>query len=349
MQILQEIKVKTRGGTGINEEEALELLRAYREDGNVLEELFEITEKLTRIHHPREKFQGCSDGFALYDGQCSHECPYCPVSHHKGSDGTSNWQLSKEKGYLPEETITVKGFVKRARMMRKLGATHFKIVLTERTIRDENDPKRFGLALEAFQAIREKLPNLTLCASMGALTQEQLQKLKEAGVTNINCSFESSERVWQSENFDGTALSLDDKILTNQLAGEVGLKRCSGFMAGMGEMLGDRIWVFLKAQEMGIESFPFNIFVPPFNGFQDRVDFAPEDMLFSIALGRLIMPKTSIIINNGNLYFEYILAGALKAGATGIGIKGPKDNPCFIGHKRIKLPFKELRKIRRRL
>lgn len=94
---------------------------------------------------------------------------------------------------------------------------------------------------------------------MGFLRKEQLQALKNAGVTSYHHNIETSKRFFPSIC---TTHTYEMKIQTIKLAQEIGLHVCSGGIIGMGETFEDRIDMALSLAELNIESIPINALMP---------------------------------------------------------------------------------------
>lgn len=264
-------------------------------------EFLEITQDVANTIS-KKQIQKCSDGFT--SNQCANNCKYCFLSKR-------NWQYSHKNNLLPAVLKNPEDFLQDATEKEKLGVTHYKIVGTCSKIPD----REFNMALEAYKLIKRRT-NLTLCASMGLLNEEQLSKLKRAGVENINFNFETSP-----ERFNqlGTQFTFKDKLDFNLLVAKMGLKRCSGILVGLGETMAQRIELGILIKRLGIESMPFNIYVstPAFRSAVPK----PEDLIKTLIILRLMLPKTQIIVNNGNIAFGKLFPFIFKAGANGFGAR----------------------------
>jgi biotin synthase len=104
-----------------------------------------------------------------------------------------------------------------------------------------------------------KNSDISLCASHGLLSFEQLLKLKNVGVQRYHNNLETSRR-----NFPNicTTHTYDDKIKTIKAAQKAGLEVCSGGIIGLGETMEDRIDMALDIRELGVKSVPVNILSP---------------------------------------------------------------------------------------
>lgn len=319
--IIYDIKPKVLEGKGISYSESNKIIE-YVKQPTDLDNLLELTEQVTRKFFG-DKIRKCSDGFTA--NYCENTCSFCYMSSYKGDSGITNYQYSNQISRLPRVLKSVNEFVEDAKEKENLGATQYKIVGSE-----YRSPKEhFELAVESFKAIKQET-NLGLCSSLGALTKKQMETLYEIGVEYFNHNLERED--WKGLN---SVFTLEEKINANNLAKEVGLKRCTGLIAGMGEDLRERIDIIHRIQKLNIESVPFNIFVPPRPEFEKIQKPSQEDLLLSLAICRLALPKSHVTLNNGNIYFKDSWEKAFRAGASGFGLKGPKDRMCFLPHGRV--------------
>lgn len=120
------------------------------------------------------------------------------------------------------------------------------------------DGEDFDKAIKVYKKLNEKV-RIHLCASMGFLRKEQLQALKDVGVTSYHHNIETSKRFFPSIC---TTHTYEMKIQTIKLAQEIGLHVCSGGIIGMGETFEDRIDMALSLTELNIESIPINALMP---------------------------------------------------------------------------------------
>ncbi|OGJ22107.1 hypothetical protein A3K73_07505 [Candidatus Pacearchaeota archaeon RBG_13_36_9] len=317
------IKPKVLGGEGISYSEADKIIASVRQNPAGLDKLLELTGDVTRKFFG-DNIRKCTDGFTA--NACGNSCSFCYMSSYKGREGEkTNFEYSRERGLLPRVLRSVGEFVEDAKEKEALGATQYKIVGPEYQLL----PRHFNLALEAYQAIRQET-SLGLCASMGCLDKMDLEKLKEVGVEYFNHNLERIN--WRDLN---SVFTLEQRRKANRLAKEVGLKRCTGIIAGIGEDLRERIDAIYQLQELGVESLPFNVFVSPRPEFDKIQRPSQEELLLSLAVCRLALPKSHVTLNNGNIYFKDSWEKAFRAGASGFGLKGPKDRPCFLPHGRV--------------
>jgi biotin synthase len=103
-----------------------------------------------------------------------------------------------------------------------------------------------------------------------------------------------------------------------------GLSACCGGIIGMGETPHERLDLAFTLAELGVDCVPINILNPrPGTPLQDAVPPEPLELLKTVALFRLIMPRATIKIAGGReANLADFQAMVLRAGANGMIIGG---------------------------
>lgn len=230
-------------------------------------------------------------------GRCSENCKYCAQSayHHTGVEEYP--LMSKEE------------LLRHAKANQEGGANRFSIVTSGRAL----SGKEFETVLEAYTEMNDTL-SIHLCASHGILTEEQLQKLYEAGVRQYHHNIETSKRYFPEIC---TSHTYDDRIKTIKLAQKAGLNVCSGGIIGMGETWADRIDMAISLSELNIKSIPINsLMAIPGTKLEGMPPLSGDDILRTIALFRFINPEADIRMAAGRKLMPENGATAFKAGAS---------------------------------
>ena len=213
-------------------------------------------------------------------GRCSEDCKFCAQSAHNHSN-------CDVYNFLDKEVILAEAKANQAE-----GVDRFSIVTAAKTLHGEE----FEKAIEAFRLLHEEC-DLDLCASMGLLSREQLQRLYACGVTSYHENIETSKR-----NFPNicTTHTYEDKIRTIRTAQEVGLCVCSGGIIGMGETWEDRIDMAISLAELGIQSIPINALMPiEGTPLEELPQLTEADILRTVALFRYINPTANVRLAAG--------------------------------------------------
>ena len=129
-----------------------------------------------------DKMRFCSDVNAR-SGRCTENCKFCAQSgwYHTG---VKEYPLRSPEDLLHE-----------AKQAEAYGAERFGIVTSGR---GQSDPVQFASIVKAVKMIAEQT-KLSVCCSLGLLTEEQLKTLKEAGCQRIHCKIDQ-QQLNNSEN-----------------------------------------------------------------------------------------------------------------------------------------------------
>lgn len=265
----------------------------------VTAELQELTEGADLI---RRKFCGSAANLCSIingrGGRCSEDCRFCAQSARYHTD-------CREYGVPDPDTILEDG-----RRVAGHKVNRYSIVTAGRTL----EGKDLEQLLAIYRMLREQFPELTLCASHGLMTEEDLKKLKEAGVSVYHANLETSEHYFPKIC---TTHSYADKLEEIRRARAAGLSVCSGGIFGMGESWQDRIDMALLLSELKIQSIPMNFLIPiPGTPLETQTPLTPEEILRIVAIFRHINPDAWIRIAAGRSRFQDGGAALFVSGAN---------------------------------
>lgn len=239
-----------------------------------LDDLIKISSEITRQNFGN-KIESCSI-ISAKTGECSENCKYCSQSKHNHAEIECHPLLDVE---------TVK---KAALSAKENGASCFGIVTSGRV----PTGKDFEVILDMVRAVSE-IKGLQCCVSLGLLSDEQFQKLKEAGAKRYNHNINTSEKYYE---FICQTHKFADRIKTVQKAQKIGITPCSGVILGMGETREDRIDMALTLAKLDVRSVPINILNPikgtPLENYQDKIN--EDEILKTICIFRIILPKAML-------------------------------------------------------
>ena len=201
MSLIETYTQKILAGKNLQFGEALEL--ASTADPA---ELYQAADALRRKLH-KNSIDLCSIVNAK-SGKCSEDCKFCAQSSHYDVEVASY------------DVVDVVQAVTLARQNEQHGVKRFSLVSAGRTVSEKH--------LEEFRVIYRRLreeTNLSFCASMGFLSREKAEKLKDMGVTRYHCNLETCRSFFPEVCSSHT---WDEKVATIKTAQDVGLDVCSG-------------------------------------------------------------------------------------------------------------------------
>ncbi len=283
-------------GEGISREQALQLETLTREE---LDTLFEGTNRV-REHFKGKDVKICSIVNAK-SGRCVEDCSFCSQSSRFQTD-------SPEYGLMDVDAI-----VAAAKEAEAFGANEFSIVASGTALDRREELDRVQEAIRRIKAETR----LETCCSLGLMSVEDLQALKEAGLDRCHHNLETA-----ASHFSNivTTHSYEDEVQAVRNAQDVGLPVCVGGIFGMGETFAQRVELAFGIKKLGTQSFPINFLKPIPGTALDHLE-AMEDYeaLRTVALLRLVLPQMDLFVCGGR---EEVLNDNQKllfaAGANGI-------------------------------
>ncbi len=284
------LKQKVLNGESIDQLEAKALLNWPNK-----EELYAASNEI-RIHNHGYAMDMCSILNAR-SGKCSEDCKWCS-------------QSAFHKTNIEEyELVDLKEAEEMAESNAEKGVHKFSLVTSGRAISNHNLDKLCGV----YKSIKRNT-SIRLCASMGLLKKEQLQKLKESGVEHYHCNIETAPSFFSELVSSHT---MEEKTQTIKQAQAIGMEVCSGGIIGMGETPEQRIEMAFTLRQLNILSIPINV-LTPIKGTQleGMKKLSDEEILTTFALFRFINPKAKIRMAAGRNLFAHIQEKALAAGVN---------------------------------
>ena len=263
-----------------------------------------------RAHHDANAVQ-LSTLLSIKTGGCSENCGYCSQS------------ASFDTGLKAEKLMGVDEVLEAAREAKAAGSERFCMGAAWRSPKDRD--------MDAIVAMVEgvKAMGLETCMTLGMLSDEQTERLADAGLDYYNHNLDSSpeyyEKVVSTRTFDDRLNTLD-RVRRN------GINVCSGGIVGMGETRADRIG-FIHALSTLPEhpgSVPINALVPiegtPLGDMLKDVPSARiDDIEFvrTVAVARITMPGSVVRLSAGRESMsEATQALCFLAGANSIFVGG---------------------------
>ncbi|MDA7947577.1 MAG: biotin synthase BioB [Hyphomicrobiaceae bacterium] len=236
-----------------------------------------------RVHHEEGTVQLASL-LSIKTGACPEDCKYCPQSAH----------YAKKTGLERETLLDVDTVLERARAARAAGATRFCMGAAWREVRDGPD---FDRVLEMVSGVREM--GMEACVTLGMLTQEQADRLADAGLTAYNHNIDTSPEFY-SEII--STRTYQDRIDTIARVRKSKIDVCCGGIIGMGESERDRASMLqvLAGMDPHPESVPINALVAVTGTpLEKQNPVEATEMVRMIATARIIMPKSRVRLSAG--------------------------------------------------
>lgn len=282
----------------IDREEVLALLKPERRV-DLREMAHEMTERCVE-----KRFDFCSIINAR-SGRCSENCKWCAQSAH--------WKTGCETyGWVGTEAC-----VKAAQEAAANGADRIGIVTSGRCL----SPEDVDSVCAALREMRKVVPEIGLCASLGLLSENDLIKLKDAGLQRVHCNIEAAPSLFPSLC---TTHTTADKLATIHAAKRLGFQICCGGIIGMGETDEQLVEFAFALKEIAPDSIPVNV-LHPIEGtpLYERGVLAPERVVDSVAVLRLVNPSTPLRFAGGRRDMSDETAAKCIYVGMSAGIAGP--------------------------
>lgn len=240
-------------------------------------------------------------------GGCAENCGYCSQSAHF------------DTGLKAGKLMAVEKVLSEARAAKDGGAQRFCMGAAWRDLKDRDVP-----ALAAMIG-GVKAMGLETCATLGMITPDQAQALKDAGLDYYNHNLDTSPEYYESVV---TTRTYQERLDTLQAVASVGMKTCCGGIMGMGEARTDRVSFLhqLATLPHHPDSIPINNLVA-ISGtpIGDKVGtdggISGIEFVRTIAVARIICPKSMVRLSAGrNEMSEELQALCFMAGANSIFI-----------------------------
>ena len=263
-------------------------------------DLLYLAQTVHRANHDPNEMQ-LSAILSVKTGACPEDCKYCSQSVHYKTG------VDREKILDIEEILTA------AKRAKSRGATRFCMGAAWRHVQDKHIPVLNEMVREV------KALGMETCLTAGMITKEQAKSLKENGLDYYNHNLDTSAEYY---NEVITTRKYQDRLDTAANIQEAGIHLCCGGIAGLGESRNDRASFLWQLATMKIhpQSVPINI-LQPIKGtpFEDREPLDPIEFVRTIAVARILMPKSRVRLTGGRSQMsDEMQALCFLAGASSI-------------------------------
>ena len=151
----------------------------------------------------------------------------------------------------------------------------------------------FRRILATMDLLRNELPELKLCMSLGILSRECAKELADHGVWRYNMNLQTNPARY-AELISDTH-TIDDKLNTIRYLQEFGVTNCTGGILGLGETWEDRVALAFAVNDLDVEGITLNVLLPiPGTPVENVPPLTPADAAKAFALFRLINPRRMI-------------------------------------------------------
>jgi biotin synthase len=314
-------------GVGLSEAQTLEVLQLPDE---------QVPRALELAHEVRMRWCGPEvevEGIvSLKTGGCPEDCHFCS-------------QSGRFQTPVRAVRLDIPSLVEAARETATTGATEFCIVAAVRG----PDARLMAQVREAVSSIRDAV-EINVACSLGILTREQGEELRDLGVHRYNHNLETARSYFPDVV---TTHTWEERFETLALVREMGMEVCCGGIIGMGESLEQRAELAAQLSELDPDEVPLNFLDPrPGTPFADLEVTTATDALRAIAAFRLALPRTVLRfaggreLTLGDLGTRQGVLGGINAVIVGNYLttlgRSPQDDLDLLAE--LKMPVKELSK-----
>ena len=254
-------------GVGLDEAGVLAVLRCTDQ---------ELPDLLAVAHEVRMRWCGPEvevEGIvSLKTGGCPEDCHFCSQSGLFTSPVRAVW-------------LDIPALVEAARQTAATGATEFCIVAAVRG----PDQRLMTQLAEGVAAIRQAV-DINIAASLGMLTQAQVDDLATLGIHRYNHNLETARSYFPQVVSTHT---WEERWDTLRMVRDAGMEVCCGGILGLGETVGQRAEFAIQLQGLEPDEVPLNFLNPrPGTPLAEQPVLDPRDALRAIAAFRLALPRT---------------------------------------------------------
>src|ERR1700742_667423 len=178
---------------------------------------------------------------SIKTGGCPEDCHFCS-------------QSGRFETPVRAVRLDIPSLVEAARQTAATGATEFCIVAAVRG----PDERLMAQGREGVQAIPDNV-DIHVACSLGILTREQGEELRDLGVHRYNHNLETARSHFGNVV---TTHSWEERRQTLALVREMGMEVCCGGIIGMGESLAQRAELAAQFAELEPDEVPLNFLDP---------------------------------------------------------------------------------------
>jgi biotin synthase len=271
----------------------------------------------------RDRFGDSTDLCSLVNaksGGCAEDCGFCAQSRYAEADTPMHAMMEPEQ------------MLEHARAAEAAGAHRFCMVTQGQGL----SKRDFEKVLAGARLVAENT-NLKRCASIGHISVERAQKLREAGIQRVHHNVETARSYYDEVS---TTVRYEGRIRTIEATKEAGLETCVGGILNLGETPRQRVEMAFELAGINPTSVPINLLNPRTGTrFGDRELMDPWEVVQWVAIFRLILPDALFRLCGGRVEnLGELQPLAVKAGLNGVmmgnflttlGVEPAEDRASF--------------------
>ncbi len=221
---------------------------------------------------------------SIKTGGCPEDCGYCPQAarYHTDIEGNDLMSVSQVK----------------AQALRAKSGGSSRVCMGA-AWRNVKDGPEFEQVLEMVRTVNKL--DMEVCCTLGMITENQAQRLAEAGLYAYNHNLDTSEDYYKEVI---STRAFQDRLDTIANVRKTNVTVCSGGIIGMGETVEDRagMLVALSTLNPQPESVPINALVAvEGTPMQEEKPVEIWEMIRMVATTRIIMPQTQVRLSAGRM------------------------------------------------
>ena len=234
-----------------------------------------------REYHDPNQVQ-VSTLLSIKTGGCPEDCGYCPQAARYHTDIEGN------------DLMTVQHVKAQALRAKASGSSRVCMGAAWRNVKDGPE---FDQVLEMVRTINKL--DMEVCCTLGMITENQANRLAEAGLYAYNHNLDTSEDYYTDII---STRAYQDRLDTIDNVRKTNVTVCSGGIIGMGENVEDRagMLVALATLSPQPESVPINALVAVEGTPMEEMEpVSIWEMIRMVATTRIVMPKTQVRLSAG--------------------------------------------------
>ena len=248
----------------------------------IMDLLFEAATIHREFHDPN--VVQVSTLLSIKTGGCPEDCGYCPQAarYHTEIEGNELMSVSQVK----------------AQALRAKSGGSSRVCMGA-AWRNVKDGPEFDQVLEMVRTINKL--DMEVCCTLGMITENQAQRLAEAGLYAYNHNLDTSEEYYKEVI---STRGFEDRLQTIENVRKTNVTVCSGGIIGMGESIADRAGMLIALSSLNPqpESVPINALVAvEGTPLEEEKPVEIWEMIRMVATTRIVMPNTQVRLSAGRM------------------------------------------------